>query len=236
MSIFESLVINLIFLLFPFLIYAIYISYSNNTKDQKLVFDLVIFSAMFLLIRYTNEENSIASLIFINFPLLIAIMKKRSLLVVILSSITIYYYYLILGIPVIYGIIEYSFYLIIYFYTLKKSTRSSFLLNIFISIKSFITACYLCLKGLNSILSFQIIFYLLFMILLFIITMTSILWLLKEGEKIIEKNKALREMEREKELKLALFKLTHEIKNPIAVCKGYLDMIDLDNKKKVNKK
>ena len=95
MSIFESLVINLIFLLFPFLIYAIYISYSNNTKDQKLVFDLVIFSAMFLLIRYTNEENSIASLIFINFPLLIAIMKKRSLLVVILSSITIYYYYLI---------------------------------------------------------------------------------------------------------------------------------------------
>ncbi len=235
MSIFESLVINLIFLLFPFLIYAIYISYSNNTKDQKLVFDLVIFSAMFLLIRYTNEENSIASLIFINFPLLIAIMKKRSLLVVILSSITIYYYYLILGIPVIYGIIEYSFYLIIYFYTLKKSTRSSFLLNIFISIKSFITACYLCLKGLNSILSFQIIFYLLFMILLFIITMTSILWLLKEGEKIIEKNKALREMEREKELKLALFKLTHEIKNPIAVCKGYLEMLNIGNKQKLQK-
>lgn len=235
MSIFESLVINLIFLLFPFLIYAIYISYSNNTKDQKLVFDLVIFSAMFLLIRYTNEENSIASLIFINFPLLIAIMKKRSLLVVILSSITIYYYYLILGIPVIYGIIEYSFYLIIYFYTLKKSTRSSFLLNIFISIKSFITACYLCLKGLNSILSFQIIFYLLFMILLFIITMTSILWLLKEGEKIIEKNKAIREMEREKELKLALFKLTHEIKNPIAVCKGYLEMLNIGNKQKLQK-
>lgn len=235
MSIFESLIINLIFLLFPFLIYAIYISYSNNTKDQKLVFDLVIFSAMFLLIRYTNEENSIASLIFINFPLLIAIMKKRSLLVVILSSITIYYYYLILGIAIIYGIIEYSFYIIVYFYTLKKSTRPSFLLNIFISIKSFITACYLCLKGLNGILSFQIIFYLLFMILLFIITMTSILWLLKEGEKIIEKNKALREMEREKELKLALFKLTHEIKNPIAVCKGYLEMLNIGNKQKLQK-
>lgn len=235
MSIFESLIINLIFLLFPFLIYAIYISYSNNTKDQKLVFDLVIFSAMFLLIRYTNEENSIASLIFINFPLLIAIMKKRSLLVVILSSITIYYYYLILGIAIIYGIIEYSFYIIVYFYTLKKSTRPSFLLNIFISIKSFITACYLYLKGLNGILSFQIIFYLLFMILLFIITMTSILWLLKEGEKIIEKNKALREMEREKELKLALFKLTHEIKNPIAVCKGYLEMLNIGNKQKLQK-
>ena len=72
MSIFESLTINLIFLLFPFLIYAIYISYRNNTKDEKLVFDFVIFSAMFLLIRYTKTEDSIASLIFINFPLLIS--------------------------------------------------------------------------------------------------------------------------------------------------------------------
>ncbi|MBR7042314.1 MAG: HAMP domain-containing histidine kinase, partial [Bacilli bacterium] len=33
----------------------------------------------------------------------------------------------------------------------------------------------------------------------------------------------------------ALFKLTHEIKNPIAVCKGYLDMINLDNVDKSKK-
>lgn len=84
MSIFESLIINLIFLLFPFLIYAIYISYRNNIKDEKLIFDFVLFSSMFLIIRYTGEESSIASLIFINFPLLIAIIKKRSILVIIL--------------------------------------------------------------------------------------------------------------------------------------------------------
>ena len=33
----------------------------------------------------------------------------------------------------------------------------------------------------------------------------------------------------ENKLKNSLFKLTHEIKNPLAVCKGYLDMIDLDD-------
>ena len=33
----------------------------------------------------------------------------------------------------------------------------------------------------------------------------------------------------ENKLRDSLFKLTHEIKNPIAVCKGYLDMINLDN-------
>ena len=65
--------------------------------------------------------------------------------------------------------------------------------------------------------------------------MSSILWLLKEGEKIIEKNKVLQKLEKEKELKLALFKLTHEIKNPIAVCKGYLEMLDIKNKDKLKK-
>ena len=235
MSIFESLTINLIFLLFPFLIYAIYISYRNNTKDEKLVFDFVIFSAMFLLIRYTKTEDSIASLIFINFPLLIAVMKKRSLLVIMLSIITIYYYHQMIKIPLSYGIIEYSIYIMLYFSMLKKSSMNSVILNIFISIKSFITACYLCIKDLNNILTPQIFLYLLFIILLFIITITSILWLLKEGEKIIEKNRALRELEREKELKLALFKLTHEIKNPIAVCKGYLEMVNIENKEKLKK-
>ena len=38
----------------------------------------------------------------------------------------------------------------------------------------------------------------------------------------------------ENRLKDSLFKLTHEIKNPIAVCKGYLDMIDLNDNKKGN--
>ena len=32
-----------------------------------------------------------------------------------------------------------------------------------------------------------------------------------------------------------MFKVTHEIKNPIAVCKGYLDMMDTNNIKQVNK-
>ena len=233
MSIFESLIINLIFLLFPFLIYGIYMSYSNNTKEEKLFYDLTIFSSMFLIIRYTNQKNSIANLLFINFPLLIAFFKKRNLLIIILSIVTVYYYHLVLQTPIIYGVIEYSIYLIIYFYMQQKESMNHKLLNIFISIKSFLIACYLCLKDIKIPPSITILLYLLFIILLFIITMISILWLLKEGEKIIEKNKALQELDKEKQLKLALFKLTHEIKNPIAVCKGYLEMLDTKNKKKL---
>ena len=235
MSIFESLIVNLIFLLFPFLIYEMYISYAKNRKEEKIFFDLAIFSSMFLIIRYTNEKDNIANLVFINFPLLISFLKKRSLLVIILSIITIYYYHVILNIPIIYEIIEYMIYVIFYFYSKNKNTMEHKLLNIFISIKSFLIACILCLKSLPTILSFSALLYLIFVILIFTITMTSILALIKEGEKVIERNKILQELEHEKELKLALFKLTHEIKNPIAVCKGYLEMLNPKNKEKIEK-
>lgn len=235
MSIFESLIVNLIYLLFPFLIYGIYMSYSKRMKEENIIFDLVIFSSMFLIIRYSSEKNSIANLIFINFPLLVAILKKRTILIVILSVITVYYYHIILHTPLIYGIMEYSIYLILYFYIEKRQKEKNNLLNIFISIKSFLIACILYLKDLKEAPSITTLIYLIFLIFLFIITMTSILYLLKEGERIIEKNKALQELEKEKELKLALFKLTHEIKNPIAVCKGYLEMLDTKKKNKLEK-
>lgn len=235
MSIFESLIVNLIFLLFPFLIYEIYIIYSNNEKEQKLFFDLAIFSSMFLIIRYSSQKNTIANLVFINFPLLIAFLKKRTILVIILSIITIYYYHLILKTPIIYGIIEYSLYLIIYIYLQKKKSTGHSLLNIFISLKSFLIACILFLRDIDNTKSITTITYLVLIILIFMMTMTSILCLIKEGEKILEKNKSLKELEKEKELKLALFKLTHEIKNPIAVCKGYLEMLNPKKQDKVEK-
>ena len=37
------------------------------------------------------------------------------------------------------------------------------------------------------------------------------------------------------ELEKNLFKITHEIKNPISVCKGYLDMLDPKDTKKAEK-
>ena len=44
-----------------------------------------------------------------------------------------------------------------------------------------------------------------------------------------------KELEKEKQIRTSLFKITHEIKNPIAVCKGYLDMFDVNNKEHARK-
>ena len=43
------------------------------------------------------------------------------------------------------------------------------------------------------------------------------------------------ELEHDKQIKTSLFKITHEVKNPIAVCKGYLDMLDVSNSSQVKR-
>ena len=41
-----------------------------------------------------------------------------------------------------------------------------------------------------------------------------------------------KELEKERDIKNSIFKLTHELKNPLAVCNGYIEMMDLANKEK----
>lgn len=45
-------------------------------------------------------------------------------------------------------------------------------------------------------------------------------------QKIVDLNDTLEDLEKEKNIKESLFHLNHEIKNPLAVVNGYLDMID----------
>ena len=52
---------------------------------------------------------------------------------------------------------------------------------------------------------------------------------------MIELNTVMQKLNKEKNLKLSLFKITHEIKNPIAVCKGYLDMINVKDTDQVER-
>ena len=58
------------------------------------------------------------------------------------------------------------------------------------------------------------------------------MYIFKIIEKVRELNKSIELLEKDKMIKESLFKLTHEIKNPLAVIKGYLDMFHIDNKEK----
>lgn len=72
-------------------------------------------------------------------------------------------------------------------------------------------------------------------ILLFIIFNLLIIILLRKGNQSIELSNLLHELEHEKLLRSSISKLTHELKNPIAVCQGYLEMIDEQDYKKTFK-
>ena len=54
-------------------------------------------------------------------------------------------------------------------------------------------------------------------------------------DDILKYHMTFKELEQEKQIRLSLFKITHEIKNPLAVCKGYLDMLNPNNKEQCNK-
>lgn len=53
--------------------------------------------------------------------------------------------------------------------------------------------------------------------------------------KVVELYSSLVEITKEKKLYESLFKITHEIKNPLAVCKGYLDMFDVNDPAKASR-
>ena len=50
-----------------------------------------------------------------------------------------------------------------------------------------------------------------------------------KGIEALNTHVKYKELKKEKQIRLSLFKITHEIKNPIAVCKAYLDMFDSNN-------
>ncbi len=55
------------------------------------------------------------------------------------------------------------------------------------------------------------------------------------GTKILKDKLTYNELINNNQIQLSLFKITHEIKNPIAVIKGYLDMLNMDDSKQVQK-
>ena len=74
----------------------------------------------------------------------------------------------------------------------------------------------------------KIITLMLYIAIIYILTFFS-LYLFKIADNITNLYQEINKIKEENKLKNSLFKLTHEIKNPIAVCKGYLDMLNLED-------
>ena len=214
MYFFRSIMIILLIIMSSFMLYQ-YLSTKKNTNISKktIILSYLIFIEGLLILFGTNY----LFFIFLDFSCFLAYMLNRRREALILSFINIVYFLVVLD-------LSWTIYLIygIYFavsYFLRQTNNQEKMLKILLIIKSFITSfIYFSIFEQSNI---QIL-YLSFSLLYF--------YMLLELSYLF-----LREFEEKNNDDTIIFQIAHEVKNPIAVCKGYLDMLDTTKKDKVNK-
>ena len=229
-----NVVFNVSILFLPLAIYLLNLSYNTNykLKHDKLFLSFILIIQVILFIVFKEYSNS---LILINIPILISYLKRKELTSIILSILIGLYYIFYFQYNVFFIFFEYVLYFVIYFIINRKTLRVNLLIYIFIFIKS-ITLSVEIFYFNNPTNAFLVNFFDVFIkMLVFYVSSYLVFVFLLRGEEIMNLNTAIRELEKEKVLRTSLFKMTHEIKNPIAVCKGYLDMLDLNDKRKIEK-
>lgn len=238
MSFFISILLNLICILFPMFCYLFFEMYCNSNESlnayKKVFYEVSLMSSMFLSINYSILDKNIYMVILINIPLVFSFINNNKYFSLFCSFIIVLYYLLFLKYNLFLVIVEYLFYYIFYEFIYKKEKNTDFIILTFSLIKGFFS-------------SFNIFFYyysetffyefekILISLVVFYLSLLFYNLLLNKFKKLININNVIKELEKEKTLKKSLFQLTHEIKNPIAVCKGYLDMININDKEKIKK-
>lgn len=216
MNIFETILFTVILISYPLLVYTFYLAYNKNIgkEENQLFLDFSLITSFYFVIKFSN--NNYSSLILLNVILLIAYYKKRILSVFLISLFLILYYSSIKFLPLHFLILQYLLTCIFYFCFKRK-----FLTFIF---------CFVVLEIIFLIFYQTTDAFLLFLeALSLLFTTLFLIFLLEKADEILKYHMTVKELEQEKQIRISLFKITHEIKNPIAVCKGYLDMFDINN-------
>lgn len=230
MEMIDNIIINIILVLFPILIYFVYSCYAevNNQKNKDIAFEILIFSSLYLCLKYGNNITKDGLLLFSNIPILVSYLKKKDKLALVLSLFTIFYCYFVFNINIIYIIIKHvSYFIIFYICKNKKMDNEKFIIIISIFQAFFLSFIYY-----YNLETQNLFFDIFLLIIIFLIVSVFILCLFETLNKLSTIFISIKDLEKEKQLKNSLFKLTHEIKNPLAVCKGYLEMLNLENKEK----
>lgn len=218
MKIFDLMLLNMSLIITPILIYLIYTAYIKvvDKKEDKLIFIIIIFLQLYLIYKYSISLTFKMPILIVDIPLLLSYNKNNKTLSILISTINIAYYYSFYENHLIILIVEYT----IYFYILIKEKKVEKQIIFFWLIK-IIFLMYYKYISIEVIITSSASFF------------TS--YLLKKSEEILNLHSKIKKIEKEKQLHLSLFKITHEIKNPIAVCKGYLDMYNENNIEKTKK-
>lgn len=227
MKLFDTIILDVVLTTFPLMVYLLYIAYTKtfSKKENDLLFVVTVFSVLYLILKYTHPLYKGIPFLIINIILIISYIKKSKLSIGTTSLIMIIYYYSFYQNYLLIIILEYVAYYILYLKLYKKLSPNTLILT-FVIIKTTITIILLSHQShtfpeyLPEVLISSLFLYIITIII------TNLLY---KTEDILKLHMNIKEIENNKQIKTSLFRITHEIKNPIAVCKGYLDMFDIDN-------
>lgn len=235
MNMMNDVVLNLILMMFPILVYFIYNCYRELKceKYNVLLFDVALVTSMYLCFRYGNVSENTLGLLFCNLPIVVAYLKKQPDVAIGLSVIVIGYSYFVFQLDIFILVLKFVCYFILYMIGVKRKVKNNtFILLIavlqgfFLSFEYFYTFQYSNWVTLLELFMVMLLFYLLPFLLLY---------LFRLADQITSLHLTVSELEKEKQIKNSLFKITHEVKNPIAVCRGYLEMLDVRNLEQVER-
>lgn len=220
----DVVVLNILFLLAPIACYLVYIVYENTIgkKANNLFFSLTIISSLYLITKYSIYFNYSSDILKV--VLLICLLKGKKILSIIISLYIILYFGFINDNNVYLIFFEY-FVQLSTFYILLKNRNYKEKILVFTVISMICEISY----GYNPFV------YILVTNICYSLLALAIVEFINRSEKLINIYGTYRQVEDEKAFRDSLFKVTHEIKNPIAVCKGYLDMINTSDIKQTNK-
>lgn len=232
MNFFETSCIGLILILFPLYVYLFYVIYNVDIgrKDNNLLLDFALCTSFYLSLRFGTLLANGEVIFLCNTVLLLCYLTKREGAALFISILSIVYYsvYAQFSLPIL--LLEYIAYFLIYllYRTGRVSNRLYSILFIAIQILCIFYFLYLAQGSftfdetlIKSIADGSV----------FLLTCICAKFLFESGESMIRYHHNVKLMKEEKNFRDSLFKITHEIKNPIAVCKGYLDMFDVKNPK-----
>lgn len=224
-----ELIISAILVTFPLLIYDYFVIYSQNMKMKKrsIVLKLILYSSLYLAMFYTKNIPFNYRFVSIIIPLILTYLYKEKFTSIVINIIIINYTINYLN----YNMISTFMLFFLLYLSFNKYIKSNKNDNIFVNNTIILVAMF---QIANTIMNYSKMFLIdnIHSFIIFTIIIKILNYFLSESKNVINLHMNLKEFEKDKNMKINLFKITHEIKNPLAVIKGYLSMFDVNNKEK----
>ena len=218
------LVINGIVVVFPILVYTFFIVYEENMKLEKsnIMLKISLFVSMYLALyfkKYVGLNYQISCLIL---PIILSYLYNEGKVALILSTLLCLHSCFSLNYNIYTSLIFFLLLYLAYKKYSKSNMSSKFLINSSIVLMLIYFVANLIISYNDIVMLDEIISLIMYSLIIYAIN-----YGINESKNIISLHMNLKEFEKEKNIKLNLFKITHEIKNPLTVVNGYLSMFDV---------